>query len=190
MIDALSHLDRELFLALNGGAYPWLDPVMRTASLMEGWFPLYALFLFLLQRRWGWKGLGIGVLSIALMILVADSGSVVLFKNTVQRLRPCHAADLSGLIHMGGTECGGRFGFVSSHATNHFAIAVFMIGVLQRVPRWSGVVLIGWAAFVSYSRIYLGAHYPGDVLVGALYGSLVGFIFFRIFRWAHGRFAE
>jgi undecaprenyl-diphosphatase len=97
---------------------------------------------------------------------------------------------LSGLIHTGGTECGGQFGFISSHATNHFAIAVFMIGVLQRVPRWSVIALLGWAAFVSYSRIYLGAHYPGDVLVGALYGSLVGFLFFRIFRWAFGRFAE
>ena len=190
MFEFLAHLDRQLFLALNGGAYPWLDPLMRATSEMLTWFPLYAFFLFLLQRRWGWKGLGIGALCIALMILVADSGSVLLFKNTVQRLRPCHAADLSGLIHTGGTGCGGRFGFISSHATNHFAIALFMIGVLQRVPRWSVAALLGWAAFVSYSRIYLGAHYPGDVLVGALYGSLVGFLFFRIFRWAHGRFAE
>ena len=190
MLESLSHLDRELFLALNGGGYPWLDPLMRATSEMLSWFPLYAFFLVLLQRRWGWKGLGIGALCIALMILVSDSGSVVLFKNTVQRLRPCHAADLSGLIHMGGSECGGRFGFVSSHATNHFAIAVFMSGVLQQVPRWGTVALLVWAVFVSYSRIYLGAHYPGDVLVGALYGATTGFIFFRIFRWAHEHFTK
>ncbi|QQR87786.1 MAG: phosphatase PAP2 family protein [Flavobacteriales bacterium] len=190
MLETLSRLDRDLFLALNGGAYPWLDPLMRAGSNMLVWFPLYAFFLFLLQRRWGWNGLGIGTVCIALMILAADTGSVVLFKNTVQRLRPCHAADLSGLIHMAGTECGGRFGFISSHATNHFAIAVFVAGVLQRVPRWATPVLLIWAAYVSYSRIYLGAHYPGDVLVGALYGSLIGFVFFRIFRWAHGRYAE
>ncbi|MEO8068805.1 MAG: phosphatase PAP2 family protein [Flavobacteriales bacterium] len=190
MLDALSHLDREMFLALNGGGFPWLDPVMRATSNMLLWFPLYAFFLFILQRRWGWTGLGLSVLCIGLMILVSDSGSVVLFKNTVQRLRPCHAADLSGLVHMAGVECGGRFGFVSSHATNHFAIAVFMSGILQRVPRWGTPLLLLWAAIVSYSRIYLGVHYPGDVLVGALYGAATGFIFFRIFRWAHGRFAE
>ena len=77
--------------------------------------------------------------------------------------------------------CGGQYGFVSSHAANHFAVAAFMIRVLREV-RWAAAALIVWALLVSYSRIYLGVHYPGDVLVGGLYGLTIGLIFFAIFR--------
>jgi undecaprenyl-diphosphatase len=84
-------------------------------------------------------------------------------------------------------EKGGPFGFVSSHASNHFAIATFMTGILQRNPRWGAWALFFWAALVSYSRIYLGVHYPGDVLVGGLYGALVGFLAYKGFVFLHER---
>ncbi len=179
-------LDRELFLAINGAHNAWADPVMHAASSMVVWFPLYALFLFLLQRDHGWRGLGMAALAIAGMILCSDTGSVVLFKNTVMRLRPCHAADLQGMVHLV-DDCGGRYGFISSHAANHFAIAAFMAGALAGVARWITPALFLWAALIGYSRIYLGQHYPGDVIAGALYGSLIGWIFFAIFERAMQR---
>ncbi|MBP7156062.1 MAG: phosphatase PAP2 family protein, partial [Flavobacteriales bacterium] len=146
------------------------------------WIPVYLLLLFLLKQRFGWNGLAWSVPVIALMVLCSDSGSVVLFKNTVQRLRPSHVEALNGSIHLltddkGEILRGGSFGFVSSHASNHFAIAVFMIGVLHASVRGLAPVLIGWAVVIGYSRIYLGMHYPGDVLVGALYGALIGWSF-------------
>jgi undecaprenyl-diphosphatase len=115
---------------------------------------------------------------------------VLLFKDTVQRLRPCHAPDLQGLVHLVNGHCGGLYGFVSSHAANHFAIATFMTGMLQRRPRWAAAVLYIWAALIGYSRIYLGAHYPGDVIVGAMYGALIGGLAYGLFRSIHQRTGE
>ncbi len=179
---ALTTLDRSLFLVINGAHAPWADAVMGLTSAMTTWFPLHLLLLVLLQQRYGWKAFAWAVPVIALMIVCSDTGSVVLFKNTVQRLRPCHEPGLQDLVHLVDGHCGGRFGFVSSHAANHFAIAVFMARALEGRPMWAAGALLVWAAFVAYSRIYLGVHYPGDVLAGALYGSLVGALFFTIFR--------
>ncbi|HPQ58659.1 MAG TPA: phosphatase PAP2 family protein [Flavobacteriales bacterium] len=176
----LAGADTDLFLALNGAHAEWLDGPMVWISEMAFWFPLYAFFLYLLQRRFGWRGLAWAVPVLAAMIFASDTGSVVLFKNTVQRLRPCWEPALEGLVHVV-DGCGGQYGFVSSHAANHFAVAAFMIGVLREV-RWAATALIVWALLVSYSRIYLGVHYPGDVLVGGLYGLTIGLIFFAIFR--------
>ncbi|MBP8879050.1 MAG: phosphatase PAP2 family protein, partial [Flavobacteriales bacterium] len=78
-------------------------------------------------------------------------------------------------------SCGGKYGFVSSHASNHFAIAVFMSMALRSVPRLATAALLFWAALIAYSRVYLGVHYPGDVLVGGLWGTLVGFLVGRIY---------
>lgn len=180
--ERLDALDREAFLAINGTHASWADGFMQTVSSMMLWFPLYLFFLYLLQRRFGWKGLGWSVLIIAFMVLCSDKGSVMLFKETVQRLRPCHEPRLQGLVHLVPEGCGGRFGFVSSHASNHFAIALFMIGALRGSPRWAALALIAWASLICYSRVYLGVHYPGDVLVGALYGSLIGSIFAVVHR--------
>ncbi len=180
--ERLGALDREAFLAINGAHAPWADHFMRAVSDMLLWFPLYFFFLFLLQRRFGWKGLAWSALTIAVMVLVSDKGSVLLFKETVQRLRPCHEPTLLGLVHLVPDGCGGRFGFVSSHASNHFAIAVFMIGALRGTPKWAAPALVVWAALICYSRVYLGVHYPGDVLVGALYGAVIGGIFAFVHR--------
>jgi undecaprenyl-diphosphatase len=177
LVDQLDAWDRAVFLLLNGAHTPWLDPVMLAVSDMLLWFPLYAFFLFLLQHRYGWKGLAWSVPVIAIMVLCSDKGSVLLFKENFTRLRPCHQPALEGLVHLVPDGCGGRFGFISSHASNHFAIAVFMIGALRMRPRVVVPALLFWATLIAYSRVYLGVHYPGDVFVGALYGSLIGLAF-------------
>lgn len=195
VVERLDAVDREAFLAINGLHAPWADTLMWTLSDLRLWIPLYCFFLFLLQRRYGWRGLGIAVPVIALMVFCTDTGSVTLFKNTVQRLRPSHVEELQGMVHLlpgtdGELYRGGQFGFVSSHATNHFGIAAFMAGALAGMPRWAAPLLFFWALSIAYSRVYLGVHYPGDVLVGGLYGALVGTIFVRLFRTIHQRVAR
>jgi len=182
LLQQLDAWDRSLFLVINGLHSTFFDAVMWQVSEPQTWIPVYLFLLFLLKQRFGWKGLAWSVPVIALMVLCSDSGSVLLFKNTVQRLRPSHVEALNGSIHLltddkGELQRGGSFGFVSSHASNHFAIAVFMIGVLHASVRGLAPVLILWAVLIGYSRIYVGVHYPGDVLVGALYGAMIGWIF-------------
>ncbi len=189
-METLEALDRAAFLAINGWHAPWADGPMLLVSEMLTWFPLYLVFLFLIQRRFDRRGLWWAIPVLGLMILCSDKGSVILFKETVQRLRPCHEPTLQGMVHLVKEGCGGRFGFVSSHASNHFAIALFMIGVLGGRPRWALPALLAWASLVAYSRVYLGVHYPGDVLVGALYGAGIGAIFAVLFRRVHQHFSR
>jgi undecaprenyl-diphosphatase len=188
--DTILAADRTAFLAVNGAHGTAADAWMEYLSDARLWIPVYLLFLVVVKVRWGWRGLGWSLPVATLMVLCSDTGSVLLFKDTVQRLRPCHAPDLQGLVHLVNGHCGGLYGFVSSHAANHFAIATFMTGMLQRRPRWAAAVLDIWAALIGYSRIYLGAHYPGDVIVGAMYGALIGGLAYGLFRSIHQRTGE
>ncbi len=183
LIEQLDAWDTQAFLAINAIHSPQFDTVMVVVSEMRTWFPLYAFLLFILQRRLGWRALAIAVPVLAVMILFSDKGSVILFKENFQRLRPCHVPELEQHVHLIEGHCGGTYGFISSHASNHFAIAMFMAGVLAGIPRWAAPLLFMWAALVAYSRIYLGVHFPGDVLVGALYGLLIGWLFLQLYRW-------
>jgi undecaprenyl-diphosphatase len=121
------------------------------------------------------------ILLIALLITSSDQLSG-LIKNTVKRLRPCHNPEISNLVHTL-NHCGGNFGFVSSHAANSFALATFVTLLLSVKYEYLAWVMFGWAAVVSYSRIYLGVHYPADVAGGAILGVMLGWLFFRAYSW-------
>lgn len=95
------------------------------------------------------------------------------------RLRPCHNPEIADLVHTVNDSCGGKYGFVSSHAANTFALATFIGLVLKNHLKWMFLFMLIWATVVSYSRIYLGVHYPGDVLGGALLGSIIGFLLWK-----------
>ncbi len=167
--------DRELFVTLNnaGADASFLDEFMLAASGTWLWIPLYALLIYFLFKHKGLNGTLVGLAWVAVLILISDQSSVHLFKEVFERLRPCHEPLLEGQVRLVKSHCGGQFGFVSSHATNTFGLAVFIGTLLKReMPKLLPLLLL-WAALVSYSRIWLGVHYPMDILGGAILGSFV-----------------
>jgi undecaprenyl-diphosphatase len=171
MLDYLIKMDRSLFLFLNGIHAAWLDTVMFWISKALVWIPFYLLLLWLVIRKYG-KGTLWILLFIALMITAGDQ-LANLFKDGVQRLRPSQDGTLC-CVHLVNGYKGGTYGFYSAHASNTFALAVFLIMVLRKHYRNIAAVMIPWAFILSYSRIYLGVHYPGDMLAGMVVGVLLG----------------
>ena len=151
MIETLEQFDRELFIWLNGFHSEALDFVMWHISGKWQWIPLYVVLLYTLFKKYG-KSVWVVVVAAAITVALADQFSVKLFKEVFERWRPCHNLDLQGLVHTVNDKCGGRFGFVSSHSTNSFSIAV-LIGLF--IHNRALILLLFWAAMVSYSRIYL-----------------------------------
>jgi undecaprenyl-diphosphatase len=175
MLDLLNNLDTQFFLLVNGLHNSFFDVVMVYISAKYFWIPFYAVLLYLIFRKYGWQQSLILLVLIALLITLSDQGSVQLFKNVFKRPRPCHAVDLQLVVHTV-EKCGGRYGFISSHAANSFALAWFISFLLKRYYKRISLIMFGWATLIIYSRVYLGVHYPGDVIAGALFGMLIGWL--------------
>lgn len=174
MLETLKEIDTLWFLWINSHHTTALDWTMWTLSQHWSWAVVIVLAFMLLTlrqepRRWWLVAIGV-----VLCFLLADQGSV-LIKDTVCRLRPCHALED---VRMFRTHCGGQYGFVSSHASNAFAVALFLVlRYWKRLKRqWPLLLLIVWALATSYSRAYLGKHYPSDLVCGAILGCIIALI--------------
>jgi undecaprenyl-diphosphatase len=172
MIETINYWDEKAFLWLNSFHLEVLDPVALQLTQTITWIPLYVLLLYLIYRIDSKNTLWI-LGGVMLTILLADQVSSGLMKPYFERLRPCHDPRWEGMMHVYG-RCGGLYGFVSSHAANTFGLATFLtlkLGKKQKAIAW----LFLYALVVSYTRIYLGVHYPLDLFFGALVGVLAAF---------------
>lgn len=181
MIDQLIEWDTDLLLFLNQFHTPWLDPVAFWITKTEFWMPLYILLVYLVFRNYkkeGWLILA----GVILSIILSDQITSSLMKPFFHRLRPSQQPSLQGILHLVNDYHGGLYGFASSHAANTMGVALFVFLLFKKTYRWIWLMFI-WAFIIAYTRIYMGVHYPGDILAGALVGVLSGFAGFGFYRW-------
>lgn len=188
MIDQLLKYDTNLFLFLNNlGTEPW-DNLWLIITDRLTFIPLYAVLLFLLYKKFGTKSLLVFVVVVALMITFTDQITNV-FKRGFERPRPCGEADLINQMRFIAVRCG-KYGFFSGHSSNSMAAAVFAGLMLKPYYKNLIFVMLFWSAVVAYSRIYVGVHYPLDIVCGLTFGALSGFLFYKMATLAIKRFVS
>lgn len=185
MLESLLELDKEALLFFNSFHTPWLDPIMFWITKTFVWLPLYGFLLLLVIKHFK-KDSWIVLIGIAITILLADQITSGFMKPFFGRLRPSREPSLQGLVYMVNGYAGGKYGFASSHAANTFATALFFWLLFKDRYRWLWVLFV-WAVVMTYSRIYLGVHYPGDILVGMLVGFAAAFTGYKIQQWIRNK---
>ena len=193
MLEQLIHIDTDILLAINGWHAPWADRLMWIISAKATWIPLYALLIGLLAWRYrkpasrSMKWLQkvpvcvVLIVVIAAAIGLADFIASGILKEWVARPRPTRVPELEGVLHLVNGYRSGRFGFVSSHAANTMACALLFSLIWRNKIATIGLML--WVAMNCYSRMYLGVHYPTDILGGLIVGSLVAVAAYWFCRW-------
>jgi len=166
--------DKNLFLYLNNLGDTPFDQFWMMISATWIWVPLYVILCYLLYKNFKLKSLLYILLFIAIGVTVSDQVSGI-FKYGVARLRPCHDPSIQNAMRI--VKCGGQYGFYSAHASNTFFLASYLSFLLKNKIKWFPYAIFIWAAVVAYSRIYLGVHFPIDILVGAFVGTLLGGLF-------------
>jgi len=193
MLEQLLHIDTEILLTINGWHAPWADTLMWIASAKTTWIPLYILLIGLLvwryrqpaaEAKWDWlKKVPVCIVMIVVICLsigAADFISSGILKEWVARPRPSRVPELEGVLHLVNGYRSGRYGFVSSHAANTMACALLFSLVWRNKIATFGLML--WVAINCYSRMYLGVHYPLDIIGGLVVGALVAMAAYHLLR--------
>ena len=166
--------DKQAMIFLNNLGNSTFDPFWILVSEKWFWIPLYIIFLYFLYKNFNKKSLFYILLFVALGITASDQIANI-FKFGFERLRPCHDPSLEGLLRE--VKCGGKFGFYSAHSSNSFFVATYLTILLGKKIKQLPYFLFVWAAIVAYSRVYLGMHFPGDIIIGAIMGILLALFF-------------
>lgn len=182
MINWLENIDIQILLTINGAHNSLMDSVMWAVS--EEWFgiPFYLFFIYLLYKHLGTKTALLAIGCLALAAGLSDLSAKYLFKEVFLRYRPSRNLELGSQLHLVNGYTGGWYGFVSSHAANMFSIAMLTFLILKNHIGKVLYLVFVWGGIIGYSRIYLGVHYPSDVLCGAVLGMIISFLIFRIFK--------
>lgn len=174
-MESLIYYDQQIFFFINRQlSNPAFDFIMPYVRERDFWIPLYVLLVFYfvrLLKKWSW----VALVTTAITIVITDQLSSSLIKPWIGRLRPCNDPSLAEQVQLI-VNCGSGFSFVSSHAANHFGIACFLIVMLQHRLKWILPVALFWAALVSFAQVYVGVHYPLDVICGGLLGVAIGIL--------------
>ncbi len=181
MVESIKSLDLQLFLFLNDIHNSFFDVVMYYVTDKEFWFPFYIAIIALLFWKMKWRAVPV-LVAVAMVIVLCDQTTSGFMKPFFERLRPCHDPEVAPLVHLV-TKCGGQYSFASSHASNTFGFAtLFWLLFRHDLPKITWI--LAWSGIVSYSRIYVGVHYPLDIVVGAMvglgYGWLVYFTYGKV----------
>jgi undecaprenyl-diphosphatase len=178
MLDYLIHLDKKLFIYLNNlGATPF-DAIWLLITKQINWTPFFLILLFILYKKLGTKKLGIAILIVATLIAFTNEITDVI-KFSVQRIRPCNDDALVGLIRV--VKDSDTFSYFSGHAANSTAAMMFVFLILRQFFKYSYLIFL-YPLIFAYSRIYLGLHYPLDIISGYAFGSLTGWLFYLLFE--------
>jgi undecaprenyl-diphosphatase len=179
--DWLNAFDTAAFLKVNGFHGPTGDFLFKWLTFKYSWIPLYAWLLYVLIRQQHLRTI-LTVIATVVLITTSDQISTGL-KEWTQRPRPCHEPALKGQVHLVDGKCGGQYGFVSSHAANTMALAIFLGSLLAERRKSLGIIFLLYVAFNGYSRVYLGAHYPIDVIGGWLLGAVLALGAVRLYAF-------
>lgn len=181
MLEQILHYDTELYLFLNNlGSSPW-DPFWLFITHKWSALPFYALLLYLIFKNYSLKETGITLVIIVLLITATDQLANI-FKHGFERSRPCGEPGVMEYARFVAVRCG-RFGYFSAHASNSVGVAVFIGLILKKFHPKLLYFLLAWAVVVSYSRIYVGVHYPLDVVTGMFIGGLLGYLFYLLHKF-------
>lgn len=182
MMDNLIEWDVKLFLYLNNLGTPKFDSFWLLITNEYYWIPTYVFIFLVIWEKYGWKKVFMIGASIGIMIVLSDTTSSI-FKNWIQRPRPCRNPELDGLFRLVIEKCRGSYCYFSAHAANSFALATYLSILFYRNHKYAPILLFSWALLVSYSRIYVGVHFPLDILTGTFMGILTGWIFAKTLKY-------